>query len=268
VTTAVGRVIDDDASLMSDVEYQRVLGYVRDVGFANPGALEQLRWRMTLTQRAIIAGELALRPRGNYSTAVTKHILPPTRTQVQDMMGISVGSMDRAKALVRYGIPELINACARGEVKLSTGAQVARLEPGTQQSFVTRVRDGEHPKTILRKMRAEGMVAPPAIARNKARYRYVQESAFRVLADSFDGLAVVLSSTEGLDPALTPEQAAVWRADLSKRARCVRHLLALLAARSEANDHHEGDATGAAEIHSDENRTRVARRRSRRAKTS
>jgi hypothetical protein len=226
---------DDPATLdrMGAEEFLSVREYVRVNGFRDPGYFHRLRWRMSSNQRAIIAADLALRRRG-VNSRNTKD-LPPTRMEVERVCGISVGSLDRAKAVVHNGIDQLVLLTATGHVALTTASRVARLPRDEQEAFITRVREGINPRTAAKEGWKDGGMATPAkppqkhIPMREARYLYVQDSAMRVMGDSFDALNTVLNASRGgLDPGITAEEAAAWRSDLSRKAKSFRRLLVLL----------------------------------------
>lgn len=216
---------------MNIEEFLSLREYVRANGFREPAYFQRLRWRMSNNQRAIIAADLALRRRGANSQS-TKD-LPPTRMEVERVCGISVGSLDRAKAVVHYGTEQLILLTATDHVALTTASRVARQPRDQQDAFIARIREGINPRTAAKPGWKDGGIMPanngPHIPMREARYLYVQDSAMRVMADSLDALNTVLNtSSGGLDPAITAEEAAAWRGDLSRKAKGFRRLLALL----------------------------------------
>lgn len=185
-------------------------------------------WKLsTNNARSMVAARMAEQPPA---------LKPPTARQIQRAFEISIGSMGRAKRVVRTGTPGLRAITAAGDVPLTTAARVAGLSTEQQDKFVERIRAGGVPRQIARPG-WRGDDSPPApdasISKREARYRFVQEPALRLLGNSLDGLAMVLASADGLDPAITPEQAAQWRADLSRRAKSLRQLMALLKERKE-----------------------------------
>lgn len=184
---------------------------------------------LTHSQRAMIAAELADRPKGRTNNAGGH--LPPTRQQAERLLGVSIGSLDRAKRVVKYGTPGLKELTAAENVQLTTASRIALLPAKEQDAFVARVKEGADARALGRPGGVFDDPTPP-ITRREARYRYVQETTLRVLADSLDGLAMVLAGAEGLDPALTPGQAAQWRSDLSRRMKAIRQLQLLLKERS------------------------------------
>lgn len=181
-------------------------------------------------QRALIAAEIAARSKGNLSN---RNQLPPTRIEARDWLNVSIGSMDRAKVIVRAGIRELKYQVARGMVPLATGARIARLLPEAQLEFVQKVDSGVNPRRAAPSgWQGSGNAPVEPITQREARYRFVQESALRAMHDSFDAVATVLSNTEGLDPSITPQQAKSWHRDLSRRGKAYRQIMALLKERS------------------------------------
>jgi hypothetical protein len=194
------------------------------------------RRKLTHSQRAMIAAELADRPKGRTSNSASDRVhLPPTRKQAERLLGVSIGSLDRAKRVVRCGTPGLKELTATEGVQLTTAGRIALLPPEEQDAFVARVKEGADARALGSPAGVFGEAAAssaPSITRREARYRYVQEATLRVLIDSLDGLAMVLTGAEGLDPTLTPKQAAQWRSDLSRRAKTIRQLQVMLKERS------------------------------------
>jgi len=190
------------------------------------------RRRLTHSHRAMIAAALADRTKGQ-SHNTPQADLPPTRGQAEKLLGVAPGSLDRAKRVIRSGTDALKTLTAEEGVALNTAARIARLPAQAQDAFVAQVRDGADPRQLGRPGGAFDQTPISAsITAREARYRFVQEPVLRVLADSLDGLALVLASAEGLDPAITAAQAAHWNSDLGRRARSLRQLLSLLKERS------------------------------------
>lgn len=186
--------------------------------------------QMPQYQRALIAAEIATRSKGNLSN---RSQLPPTRSEAQDWLNVSIGSMDRAKVIVNKGVTELKYQVARGLVPLSTGARIARLIPEAQLEFVEKIKAGVNPRHAApRGWQGSGNSHVEPITQREGRYRFVQESALRAMHDSFDAVATVLSNTEGLDPSITPQQAKLWQRDLRRRGKAYRQIMALLKERS------------------------------------
>jgi hypothetical protein len=188
-------------------------------------------WRFVLTvnqhrlttngHRALIGATLALDPN---CALIGRHIV--------ELTGVSsMATMLRAKPVVRGGTDALKALVASGRVQLTTAARIAGLSAEVQDAFTERIKAGAHPRFVGRPgWTGEGLPPDPSVklSQREARYRYVQESALQVMANSFDGLAIVLASADGLDPNITPEQAAHWRSDLSRQSKSFRRLMALL----------------------------------------
>lgn len=178
---------------------------------------------------------------GNHRAMVGGEILLSSRLsgrQVMEMCGVSsMGSLMRAKAVARSGIDKLRELTSAGQVPLTTGARIAGLSPAAQETFCQRIERGSQPRHVGRPGwtgQDDGPTDPHhQLSQREARYRFVQEPALRTMAHSLDGLAIVLNKAEGLDPAISPEQAAHWRTDLSRQSRAFRRLMALLKERAD-----------------------------------
>jgi hypothetical protein len=230
-------------------------------------------WRFVLTvnqhrlggngHRAMVGGILAADPNCKL-----------TGKQLVELTGVSsMGTMLRAKAVARSGIDALRALVETDQVPLTTAARIAGLSVRAQETFVARIDNGGHPRFVGKPgWRGEDPPPgpPPKLSQRQARYRYVQEPALQLMANSFDGLGIVLASADGLDPAISPEQAAYWRSDLSRRSKSFRRLLALLAERAEGaadprsvatNVHHHHGHSAAEhhpELHSDDDQAVAA----------
>jgi hypothetical protein len=215
--------------------------------------------------RAMIGGILAADPNCNL-----------TGKQLVELTGVSsMGTMLRAKAVARTGIDALKALVETDRVPLTTAARIAGLSVSAQETFVSRIDNGGHPRFVGRPgWRGEDPLAgrpAPKLSQREARYRYVQEPALQLMANSFDGLGIVLTSADALDPAISPEQAAYWRSDLVRRSKSFRRLLALLAERSEGaadprsvanvHDHYNGRSAAPGrphELHTDDDQAVAA----------
>ncbi|MGH3985914.1 MAG: hypothetical protein ACRDTZ_01170 [Pseudonocardiaceae bacterium] len=154
--------------------------------------------------------------------------------QTRELCRVSQGSMNRAKTVLRKGTPELQTLAATNRVQLTTAARIALLPIDAQNAFTEKVEAGaDAQKAGPPGWRGNDLSRNPPLTKREARYRYVQEPALALMANSFEGLAIALASADGLlDPAITPEQAAQWRSDLSRQGKSYRQLLALLKDRS------------------------------------
>jgi hypothetical protein len=221
-TTAV----DYDEGFPLAAELEALTDEIREVGIRPLIADGRHRQALNNNQRSVLAALLADRLASRRPDGAANNKL------LQRMLGVSIGSMHRAKTAMHHGCPELRNLTAKGRVPLTTAARVARLDLDSQMSFIEQVHAGEEPRYLSRPGYFGNDPAASRLTQREARYRYVQQSTLQVLGDSFDALALVLATAEGLDPAMTPSEAAHWRGDLTRRARSVRHLMNLLKERS------------------------------------
>jgi hypothetical protein len=158
--------------------------------------------------------------------------------EAREACGVSsMGSLMRGKAIARSGTPDLIKLTIADQVPLTTAARIAGLSTSAQDTFVAKVEHGAQPRHVGRPGWTGDHSAPDPTAKlsqREARYRYVQETAMQTMANSLESLGIVLNSATGLDPSITPEQAAHWRSDLSRLGKNYRQLMVLLKDRSAA----------------------------------
>lgn len=160
---------------------------------------------------------------------------PISGHQLESIIGIPAGALHRAKIVLKTGVPGLRDLVQTEQIPLSTGARIAGLPFSAQEEFVNRVNAGI-PHRLASPGQMPQLTALPDTAprtQREARYRYVQAPAMGAIANSLDALGLVIASASyGLDPDITPVQAAQWRSDLNRRARAFRQLLNLLKERS------------------------------------
>jgi hypothetical protein len=210
------------------------------------------RRHLNESQRAMIAAKIAKRTpgqhgpvKGTVSPDTVPDPLPPSRDRAAELFNVSTASIARARE-VRTGTPALQQVVESGRVPVYTAARVARELPHEQQDeFVRLVETGVDPAklappdTYARKSRerrkARDQKSPdPATAartdnRSPGRHRYLTVATLRSLRDSLSALDMVLKSTpDGLDPAITDEEAARWANDLSKGRGALHRAITLL----------------------------------------
>lgn len=61
-----------------------------------------------------------------------------SREQAATLMNVDVAGLDRARALIRHGAPELVSIVERGDVSVSAAADVAELPEAEQREVVAR----------------------------------------------------------------------------------------------------------------------------------
>lgn len=84
------------------------------------------------TQRAICAARLATLQDGQRASSIDGAV---TREEAAKRFNVSTGSLDRARAVLESGVPELIAACQRDEIAISVAAEIAELDEDIQKKL-------------------------------------------------------------------------------------------------------------------------------------
>lgn len=92
------------------------------------------RRHLTDTQRQMIGARIAKLPRGGDQTANGR--IAPTAAATADMLNTTVRGIERARAVIDGGSPELVEAVESGAVTVSAAAEVAKLPPAAQAQVV------------------------------------------------------------------------------------------------------------------------------------
>jgi N6-adenosine-specific RNA methylase IME4/ParB-like chromosome segregation protein Spo0J len=98
-------------------------------------SLNLRRRHLNESQRAMVAARLATLRRGDNQHA---QICAPSQSDAADMLNVGRRSVQYAREVQEQGAPELIKAVERGEVSISTAADVASLTEEEQQNIVAR----------------------------------------------------------------------------------------------------------------------------------
>ncbi|MBK9442413.1 MAG: ParB N-terminal domain-containing protein [Comamonadaceae bacterium] len=101
-------------------------------------SLNLRRRHLSESQRAIVAARLETRELGRPHKDANLHDLSISRAHASELLNVSVRSVANAAKVLQDGTAELIDAVDRGEVAVSTGADLARLPAHTQQTVLTR----------------------------------------------------------------------------------------------------------------------------------
>jgi hypothetical protein len=207
------------------------------------------RRHLTESQRAMIAARIATRapgqraqPSSGRSVDLPDHeALPPSIDRAAELFNISASSIKRARD-VRSAAPVLQEVVESGVVPVFTAARVAHdLSCEQQEEFARHVQEGAEPKRLARQMGVGGAAGTRPVTeartdnRSPGRHRYLTTAALRSLGDSLSALDMILRSTEGLDPAITREEAARWVDGLSKGRRSLYGVVKLLTERKESS---------------------------------
>lgn len=182
------------------------------------------RRHLSVTQRAWIATQYEARNRGNPSgkspeqTNGTKVPLPPSNDQLADQFDTSVGSIKRARQVREYGSPELQEAVQNDQIPITRAANIAyqyRDDHKAQNS------EAFNPAPRL----PDGHITN----RHQAKRQYITQDVLGKAHAALGALDLLIAeATEGLDPAITDEEAAQWERDLSDAAKSITRLRKLL----------------------------------------
>lgn len=112
------------------------------------------RRHMEVGQLAIAAKKLATLEKGSNQHAP---IGAPSQSDAATMMKVSRRNLQRAGTVLDKGVPELVDAVERGEIKVSAAAEIAKLEAEQQRELVA---DKPKAKAVVRELRAVKKPAP------------------------------------------------------------------------------------------------------------
>src|SRR5690606_30117639 len=166
---------------------------------------------------------------------------PPTQAEAAKLLSIGTSSIQRAREVAKHGTVPLQKLVEQGEVPVYTAARVAReFDPEQQDEFVQRVENGADPKKLAANLNVPSQWKPRESTartdnRSSKRHQHITVNALRNLQSSLDALDLVLKNTDGLDPAITDEEAAQWLDGLSKGRGALNRVLRLLTDRKESN---------------------------------
>lgn len=121
------------------------------------------RRHLDQSQRAMAASKLAELPRGRPSENASIDAL--TVADAAALMNVSEPSVERAKVVRRKGAPELVTAVEKGEIAVSTAADLARLPEPEQRNAIEggkKAAAAVAKKVREAKKRALSAIAPPA----------------------------------------------------------------------------------------------------------
>jgi len=163
-----GQVIDGRCRLRA-CEQLGIEPRVRHVGATEAGdpwvlavSLNLHRRHLTESQRAMVATKLATLANGSNQHAP---IGAPSQEAAADLLNVSRRSIQRARAVVDHGTPELVTAVEQGEVAVSAAADLARLPADTQREVLTRTPDEIRAiaREVKERIAAAGVCGPSAV---------------------------------------------------------------------------------------------------------
>jgi hypothetical protein len=135
------------------------------------------------------------------------------------------------------GHQELIDAVISGIVRPGSAVRIVREVPRDEwPAKIAALRRAHDQGAKMTRLPREPDEIPVAITSNRMlrRHKYVTAMIISQLHDHLTALGVILDSTQGLDPAMTEEQAAHALSSLSTSRRHVGRLTTLLKERKEA----------------------------------
>lgn len=203
------------------------------------------RRHLNESQRAMIGAKMADREPGHRRSGSSAESIDsadvPTRDEAAELLKVGTATITRARHLMKNGTVGLQDLVTAGKVPVYTAARVAESMPAEEQDeFAHRVENGADPKKLASALRVPSDYKPRDSTarsdnRSPSRHRHLGVSALQNLQASLDALAMVLNSVDGLDPALTPEEAAQWVGGLSKGRNTLSKVLTMLKERKESN---------------------------------
>lgn len=185
--------------------------------------------------KAMVAGKVPrwgknARPRIN-----RRYEDPPTLEAIAVAAGIeSRQSISRAQQIYLNGTASLIRLTQEERVQLNTAVRISKLDSDKQEVIVGRILSGEHPfkvlpsprETMIDRRRKDGITI-------SSRHQYVRAQAIRGLIDALGAVRLVVDAAEGLDPSITPEEAAQFANELRRQHVAYRHVADLLKQRKD-----------------------------------
>jgi len=162
-----GQVIDGRCRLRA-CEELGIEPRVRDISteggdpFVLAVSLNLHRRHLTESQRAMVATKLATLANGSNQHAP---IGAPSQEAAADLLNVSRRSIQRARAVVDHGTPELVTAVEQGEVAVSAAVDLARLPADTQREVLARTPDEIRAiaREVKERIAAAGVCGPSAV---------------------------------------------------------------------------------------------------------
>lgn len=202
-------------------------------------SINMCRRHLDASQLAMIGAEMGVLRgafRGNQhvgrSVSMDTEQLPPTKEEAAALLGVSTGSIGRARRVLEHGTPELVAAVKNRDVSVRKADEVAaEYDEEGQEAFLLEVAAGVDPRMV--KVDSERKRSTPVkklenSTDRRRKISYLDENVLRYLLETFSAVTVVFKDAEGLDPAITPTQAARWVSDLGRASASYRSIVARL----------------------------------------
>lgn len=116
-------------------------------------SLNLTRRHLSESQRAMVGARIAtLQHGGDRSKSPIGGL---TQEQSAEKLNVGKKSVERARAVLDSGTPELIEAVERDEIAVSAAEKIAKQSPSKQRNLVSKIKAGARPQEAHRQERAE-----------------------------------------------------------------------------------------------------------------
>lgn len=173
--------------------------------------------------RVMIVGHAPRWGRPGRPKNATNYDDPPTIAALAQASGAPVNAIGRAQLIHATGVQSLRDLVAADHCPLYTGVRVAELPPDEQKIFVERVLNGANPRLIApmeKKTEDQRRDRSRATTTDdftfvRGRNRYLRLHTIRTLINTLDSTRMLVEQAEGLDPAVSPDEAKALHAELT-----------------------------------------------------
>lgn len=197
---------------------------------------------LTYNHRVMIVGRAPQWGQAGRNRTNRAYSDPPTLAELSEVSGLTRHAIVRGKAILADGILELQALVVEDRVPLYTAVRVSELSAGEQLRYAERVRNGENAKLAApietrvgayRKDKPTGDPAGPYRSPVRGKFRHLRQPGIRQFIDTLHSMKMVVNAAEGLDPTITPEQAAALAKELAAQHIAYKNVMDLLKARKE-----------------------------------
>lgn len=174
---------------------------------------------------------------GRSSPSVQNDPRPLPVPQAAEVFQVPYRLLKPFRIVHQAGDQDLIDAVITGGVRVGSALRIVREVPRDEwPAKIAALRRAYQQGAKMPRLPREPDPIPVAITSNRTprRHKYVTAVTVGQLHDHLTALGQILDSTEGLDPAMTEEQAALALSSLSTSRRNVGRLTSLLKERKEA----------------------------------
>lgn len=173
---------------------------------------------------------------GRNSPSMVDDPRPLPIPQAAEVFQVPYQTLKPFRIVYAAGDEPLIEAVLSGVVRVGSALRIVREIPRDEwPAKIAALRRAHAQGVKMPRLPREPDEIPVAITSNRTRrrHKYVTAVTINQLHDHLTALGVILDSTEGLDPAMTEEQAALALSSLSTSRRHVGRLTSLLKERKE-----------------------------------